>query len=1053
MHLNLNKGIVRIPLLGINNLENLRLAQLSEFNIYERIHTLATPEVIEALYISSPEFAKTIERINEKKIEYSKLLEIWLTFVKYYTRMCSRGTPYGLMASVGVIAIDKKTCLQQEFTNIIHAQLDNGIVSDLSYVLEQSHDLKSTLLYFPNPSLYKQGKKLKYVEVVKREGAKVFALSKIETNVVIEKTLSFCKSGKQIAEITSFIHDAFKEVYDKYDIEELIFDLISNQVILSNFSSSATKQTLFSHIAETLSKTRDSSTQSTKIALINAELKKIDKLNWDENKNILYGIESNLGDLKIPLGSASAFHFNLIRSFSKSSINANIAEKIKVANELIGSVNESYRSEDMEAFKSAFIQRYENKFVLLTEVLDEEIGIGYPVGNIRNSNKDGSLDGINIPQPVNSYPGENNFNSLFLFLFNKISELKISGSKKIELTSADLKTFATNKTKLPPTYATFCTLLGNSAQDIDEDNFEVIISNSAFTSASSPINRFSGSDPEVETLCKEIVEYENNIFADKIVAEVLHTPNSRIENITFRAVTRDYEIPVESLSTHDATKQIKLDDIWVTVVNNSIKLISKSNHKEIVPRISNSHSFSHPESLPAYRFLGDLQLQDQQNLFLWRWGPLTKLDFLPRVVINKHIICSLATWRISLEKGFFQSSENLAKKLMDRLISVGLPKHVSIRQNNDNLLVLDIEDPTCLTILLKEFKKSSFLLFHEYLITSNNSVIKDTHGNSYVNELIVPYLVEKTDLDKSNTSWLVQRKFTFKDKRSFFPGDDFLYVKIYCTKNIGQMILLRYISPMFFESQGISDCIFFIRYEDPDYHIRLRIRKENNSILIHEIHEKLQKLISQKYIHKIQLDTYNRELDRYSIIPYDKTEMIFSVDSKAIVDMLRYLDKTNNESQTWIIALKNIHSYLASFGMSMEEMLSFCFSIRNDFFAELRLDSKDFLKSLNAKLKSNYSLIAGIITEKDVSHKKLYQILTSREKEISQILNTGEKDKIKNNYAQFSSYIHMSLNRLFASDERFKEAMSYDLLYNFLLAEKNVKNRILVEKKNLEDMR
>jgi len=99
---------------------------------------------------------------------------------------------------------------------------------------------------------------------------------------------------------------------------------------------------------------------------------------------------------------------------------------------------------------------------------------------------------------------------------------------------------------------------------------------------------------------------------------------------------------------------------------------------------------------------------------------------------------------------------------------------------------------------------------------------------------------------------------------------------------------------------------------------------------------------------------------------------------------------------------------------------------------------KEFLKSLNVKLKENFTLISGVIKETNPNYKKIYGILSRRTSSISKILNVKERKKIGNHFGQCSSYIHMSLNRLFASDERFKEAMCYDFLYNFLSTEKRI---------------
>lgn len=1048
MHINLDKAVIRVPLLGINNLEDVRLTDLSAVHLIERLKLLCTPVIIEALYISSPAFTKTLKYIieeNGKSLEYSKLLEVWLTFVKYYTRMCSRGTPYGLMASVGTISLNKETESAGGFEGSIHVQLDNGIVADLSHNLQQSDDLLNHLIYYPNPSIYLHAHKLKYIEVVKREGDKQFAVSKVAHNPVIEKVLNYAVSGKRKHDLVDYIKNEFADIYDPEDIEALISSLISNQILLNNYSSSSTKKTLFSYIADHLGRSGATEDKPGMVSFIDQEINKIRKQDWSRNEPTLRAIEDHLERLGCPVNGTSVFHVNFIRSFSNSSIGANVIDKIRSAVELTAAINENYRSRNFETFKSVFAQRYENRFVPLTEVLDEEIGLGFPIGNGSDPQVDGSYDGIYIPNPGSSPFEEHQFNASSVFLFNKIAALSAVNGKVLNLTIKEMKEFAVHDIKLPATYSVFCSLLGKSAAAINQGNFEVVLSNTAYNTASGPINRFSVSDVEIEALCREIFEHEKELMKDKIVAEVLHTPNSRIENINFRTVTRDFELPIESLSSHGPDQQIKMDEILVNVVNNNVKLICRKSKKEIIPKISNNHHFNNSHAHPAYRFFGEVQLQEQQNNLLWHWGPLVKLNFLPRVVLDQQIICSLATWRVQLDKSFFDQTEQPTDKLRDKLFALGLPKWISVRQNSDNLLVLDIEDTACLLILMKQFKKYPYLILHEYLSTPGNSFLKDSEGNSFINELVIPYLAKKTEPERPAAGIAGYKAPKIKDKRSFFPGGEFLYLKIYCSRKIGQQLLLGSIYPMLFGSKSDGDPTFFVRYEDPEFHIRLRVRKEGNELLMPKIHQRLDSYIKNKFIYKIQYDTYHRELDRYAQIPYGKTEMIFAFDSKAILELLKHLNKKGLESITWIIAIKNIHAYLLGFGMELEEMLTFCKAIRTGFFVEFGLEHKDFLKSMNVKLKNGYTFINSIITENDPDYQALYSIFSARQESFATLLKPTESKKIKSHYGQLSSYIHMSTNRLFSSDQRLKEAMSYDLLYNYLLAQKKGYHKSLIK--------
>lgn len=1036
MHRNFRRGVLRIPLLSINYIEKLRIQNLSTENILATIRGLCTPIVLEALYISSPVYYKELQELlksTECTISHSKVLNIWLGFVKYYSRMCSRATPFGLMGSVGVVNLGQSSYMQKVSRGNIHVQLDNSIVAELSSYIQESFDIvNSNLLYHQNPSIYKNRGSFKYLETRLEGNEKIFILSKFQLNIVVKKILSYCSTGRKKQEILDYIMEEMDNQFSVSEIEDLIIDMISNQILLSSFSRGATIKTPFLNIVETIEQIGDSPQILNLISVINNKLKSIKVPNWPQNKATLKEIERDLLDLGLKKSYPNKFHVNFIRSFSDSRINSTVLQSIQKITKILGGINSPYKSPALEAFKEAFSQRYENQIIPLVEVLDEEIGLGYPVGNIRNMTQDGVLNDIEILDRLPTHSGNDNISEFQAFLLNKIFENKKISNNILNLKSSELDNYITNEIELPNSHAVYCTLLAESYENLDKGKYEIIISNGSFTSAAASLSRFSVSDIEIERLCQDIIEEETKIYNGKIVAEVLHSAASRIENISFRSTTRDYELPIETLSSLEPSVQIKLEDIMVTVSNNSVKLISRRHKKEIVPKISNNHAFDGPDSLAIYRFLGDLQLDNQQNLYLWNWGVLSKLKFLPRVVIDDKVICSLATWRVGLEKCFFQQRENIHERLKNHLFEIGLPKYITLRQRGDNLLLLDIEDISCLSILLKEFKKYPVLILHEYLVSSSNSFITDDAENTYTHELIIPLAGKYTQNVNKKQDEFSKWKPTRRENRSFFPGDDVTYVKIYCSKDTGQLVLLKYIFPLI-EGLLKNEYFFFLRYEDPDHHIRLRILSSKNSDLIKEIHRRLEPLLSQKLVYRIQYDTYHRELERYSSIPYSKTEMIFCEDSQAMLKILKHLRKQQRESDTWLIALKNVYSYLSTFTLNYREMIDFCKIIRDGYFEEFELGDKEFLKSVNRKLRASVLSIDDIILEKDRQYVVIYDLLSKRDYFIKSTLTDNELRKIKNKVSELASHIHMSINRLFSSDQRLKEGIVYDLLYNYLI--------------------
>ena len=70
----------------------------------------------------------------------------------------------------------------------------------------------------------------------------------------------------------------------------------------------------------------------------------------------------------------------------------------------------------------------------------------------------------------------------------------------------------------------------------------IAIESSDNVSAAKLLGRFCNGNADIHNLTKEIVEKEKKCYPDKILAEIVHIPESRTGNILRRPVLRDYEI-------------------------------------------------------------------------------------------------------------------------------------------------------------------------------------------------------------------------------------------------------------------------------------------------------------------------------------------------------------------------------------------------------------------------------------------------------------------------------------------------------------------------------
>lgn len=260
--------------------------------------------------------------------------------------------------------------------------------------------------------------------------------------------------------------------------------------------------------------------------------------------------------------------------------------------------------------------------------------------------------------------------------------------------------------------------------------------------------------------------------------------------------------------------------------------------------------------------------------------------------------------------------------------------------------------------------------------------------------------------------------------RIFTIGSEWLYVKIYTSPFFADKILLRigeYIN-LLVEKKKVEK-FFFIRYSDPIFHLRIRFKlsdKEEFFKIITDIHTILDRDISNNII-EIKLESYKRELERYTPELIDDIETLFFYNS---MSYLNFITKNENDDQRWKFGLFYIDFLLSLFGMSIEEKLEFV-KINNDSFS-IEFNKNKFLNSqLNKKFRTEKETIEAIFINKTY-YNTIYNDLTVLKQVI---LNIKTKTQKNNFHYILSSIIHMDCNRLFRDEQRKHEYVLYDFLF------------------------
>ncbi|WP_029295915.1 thiopeptide-type bacteriocin biosynthesis protein [Chryseobacterium hispalense] len=270
-------------------------------------------------------------------------------------------------------------------------------------------------------------------------------------------------------------------------------------------------------------------------------------------------------------------------------------------------------------------------------------------------------------------------------------------------------------------------------------------------------------------------------------------------------------------------------------------------------------------------------------------------------------------------------------------------------------------------------------------------------------------------------------------KRTFIPCSEWLYLKIYTGIKTADIVLEEAIKPLadyFYISNYISKW-FFIRYNDPKPHLRVRFRvkdAENYSAILLEINQVLYDFAESGEISAVHIDTYKQEIERYGQNTIEEAESLFHKNSEFTLQCLHYEDE-----EKILVSLFYIDEILNKLGFSVQEKLAWIKDFNDAFKTEFKADKK-----LNSILDKKYRIFKTkyleFLESEDFTgiRNSIVSIIEESSPELQKILFHHENQSLEISVQNFfQSIFHMNINRLFVSDQRVFEMVIYDYLMRY----------------------
>ncbi|MFK0295627.1 lantibiotic dehydratase [Streptomyces sp. NPDC090442] len=328
---------------------------------------------------------------------------------------------------------------------------------------------------------------------------------------------------------------------------------------------------------------------------------------------------------------------------------------------------------------------------------------------------------------------------------------------------------------------------------------------------------------------------------------------------------------------------VKLNDLAVCGDNTRLWLISLTDGRHVEPRVMNAVEFRN-NTQPVIRFLCEITNAFTPTFTAFDWGAAGRLPFLPGIRYRRTLL-SPARWRLPATAlpGPTATFEEWEKAVRDWLGKFRVPNLLHLTER-DLRIRLDLAEPSHLALLRDHLNQ------HENAVLSQAPSPQD-HGwiDGRAHEIALPFAAEHPAPAATRPRPSAPPPRCSPPR---LPGvSPWLYAKLYGNPDRQDTVLTQAL-PDLLTALGDAAACQFLRFEDPDHHLRIRLRLPGPDAFgpaARALGTWATQLHERGLATRLQLDTYQPETNRYGTgAALDAAEEVFATDSQAAIVEIRH---------------------------------------------------------------------------------------------------------------------------------------------------------------------
>ncbi|WP_030267155.1 lantibiotic dehydratase [Streptomyces sp. NRRL B-24484] len=491
--------------------------------------------------------------------------------------------------------------------------------------------------------------------------------------------------------------------------------------------------------------------------------------------------------------------------------------------------------------------------------------------------------------------------------------------------------------RLPLSLDLYAMVAAPSAAAVDAGDFRLVVgANIGAGAAGRNLGRFAGMLPGAVPALADVAAAERTLDPDRVLAELVYLPEkTRSANVVVRPTVRDHEIGIRTSAEDGPARYVPLDELAVRISDGRLALIwddggagpdpGADGTGERVPRavrevtVCSGHMLNHSRAPAVCRFLADLSHDGTAQLAGFDWGPARHFPYLPRVTCGR-IVLRPAQWRVDhLQARRLTGSPDGFSAAFDAWRRRWrVPRHTYLTSSDeaaDHRLLLDTTGRSHTEEIrraLTHLPPGGAVILQEALPGLDDAWATGPDGPRIV-ELVVS-MTRRTATPPSPPPRPHHAPVARAD-RLRPPGSDWTYLKLYGDRQEEDALLAGAVRDIVASLAHHTDRRFFLRYADPEPHLRLRLRGDP-ARLVPALGDWAAAVLADGCLTRFGFDVYDREVERYGgLTAMDATEALYTADSLAVLDLLALRRTGRLPLDDTALAVLSIDDLLAGIGL------------------------------------------------------------------------------------------------------------------------------------------